>query len=132
MNLDKYSYQELLRLKEKVNNKLDLNGDFWNAISNIKVLSIKKDDLDISISKIETSQVKLKSLKDLGYTIVIYDFNRIGIIDYKRNKKDGKYFGCSFTKSESHLDFSHYIKPSKEDIAKIEKIIYKKSENEKN
>ena len=74
MNLNKYSYQELLILREEVNNKLDLNGDLWNAISNIKDLSIKKDDLDTSISNIERSQLKLKSLKDLGYTIVIYDF----------------------------------------------------------
>ena len=129
MNLNKYSYQELLRLKEEVNNKLDLNGDLWDAILNIKDLSIKKDDLDTSISKIEKTQEKLKSLKDLGYTIVIYDLNRIGIINYKKNKKDGKYFGCSFSKSKSHLDFSNYNKPSKEDIERIEKIILKRKEN---
>lgn len=39
MNIDNFSYEKLLKLKDELDNKLDLNNDFWGAISNIKDLS---------------------------------------------------------------------------------------------
>ena len=36
---------------------MDLNNELWNAISNMKNLCIRKDDLDTSISKIERIQL---------------------------------------------------------------------------
>ena len=129
MNIDNLSYQECLKLKIELDNKLDLNNDLWNAISNIKDLSIKKDEIDNTISQIEGSQSQLKSLITLGYTLVVYDFNKVGIINYEKKRLEGKYYGCSFRKSKHNLDFNNYIKPSNEDIEKIEEILLIKKEN---
>lgn len=129
MNIDNLSYQECLKLKIELDNKLDLNNDLWNAISNIKDLSIKKDEIDNTISQIEGSQSQLKSLINLGYTLVLYEANRVGFINYEKKRVEGKYHGCSFRKSENNLDFNNYIKPSNEDIKKMEEILLIKKEN---
>lgn len=123
MNLDNFSYQELLKLKDEVESKLDVNSDFWSVVSKIKNLSSKKDEIDNDISTYQNGQLEIKSLIDLGYTLVIYDFNKVGIINYEKKRVEGKYHGCSFTKLVNKLDFTNYIKPSQEDVEKIKRIL---------
>ena len=133
MNLENLTHDELLKLKEQIETKLYSKNDFWNAVSDIKELDQKRDEIDVKISIIKENQPQIKQLSDLVFTLVIYSLDRIGLIMYEKKRLGEDFYGCCFNKSENKLDFERYDKPSQTEIEQIEKILNIKEEynNEK-
>lgn len=50
MNLENLTHDELLKIKRTNRNKLYSKNDFWNAVSDIKELDQKRDEIDVKIS----------------------------------------------------------------------------------
>lgn len=133
MNLENLEHDELLKLKEQIEIKLYSKNDFWNAVSNLKEIDQKKDELDKSFWNIKKQQPQIKKLTDLGFSLVIYSLDSIGFINYEKKKIGEKFYGCSLNKVENKLNFTNYEKPTLEEINEIEKIlnIKKEKNNEK-
>ena len=133
MNLENLTHDELLKLKEQIEIKLYSKNDFWNAVSNLKEIDQKRDELDKSFWNIKKQQPQIKKLTDLGFSLVIYNLDSIGFINYEKKKIGEKFYGCSFNKEENKLNFTNYEKPTLEEINEIEKIlnIKKEKNNEK-
>jgi hypothetical protein len=122
MNLEAFTEKELLELKEKIDIKLYSKNDFWNAITTINDLENKSYEVNEKILSIKDKQPQLKRLADLGFSLVIYEIDKIGLILYDEEKVNQKFVGCSFNQFDNKLNFENYEKPIQPKIDELKKI----------
>lgn len=92
----------------------------------LKELDNKIEQLINDIKILKENQNQIKELEQLGYSIVIYDKQKIEIINYSKEKKKNTMDVHSWNLINNKLDFENYIKPIDIDIEKIEYILFKK------
>ena len=120
-NIDKLNKDQLEQLKEQIEQKL---YGFWAAIEKIdhyrKERGVAADHFKEKEDLVVEKSEALKRLYANGWSIVIYDLNRVGIINYGEPKEDASFYGCTFNKEKNELIFDGMRKPSGKDIESLE------------
>ncbi len=128
--LENMSFNELMELEKELRKELEKQGvdSFWKSIEKMDLLNKEQRKVNETFREkeelLKSYSSKFKAIEDLGFSIVIFDRERIGIINYNKKQIKDEYYSLEFDKKTQQLKRnSEHNKVSKTDFEKIEKIL---------
>ena len=128
--LENMSFNELMELEKELRKELEKQGvdSFWKSIEKMDLLNKEQRKVNETFREkeelLKSYSSKFKAIEDLGFSIVIFDRERIGIINYNKKQIKDEYYSLEFDKKTQQLKRnSEHNKVSKADFEKIEKIL---------
>lgn len=121
LNIDELSKEDLLALKEEINHRLK-GVSFWDTVDALNAIDNQISKLRLKKEKIERSCEQLKKLKELGFSLVVFEEKRVGFINYSIEKIDNKYYAFNMQGDEIFNSSKNSQVLCDEDIKAIEKI----------
>ena len=122
MNIENLSKKELNELKSKIELRLR-GGSFLETLSKIKELEQKKIKLNEEILLEEETSKEFQKLKEIGFSVVFYNVENIGLINYSKSKIKGSYYGVDLNLLKYELKNERKNPVSTDELEEIKKIL---------
>lgn len=122
MDIENLSKKELKELKSKIELKLRASS-FVGSLMKIKKLKQKIGKLEEEILREEETSEELLKLKEIGFSIVFYDSESIGLINFSKPKINDNYYGVVFNYLKYELKNKKENPVSNDDFEAIKKIL---------
>ena len=122
MDIENLSKIELKELKSKIELKLRASS-FVGSLIKIKELKRKIGKLEEEILIEEETSEELLKLKEIGFSIVFYDSESIGLINFSKPKIEDNYYGVVFNFLKYELKNERENPVLNNELEKIKKIL---------
>lgn len=99
---------------------------FWQSVEQLKTMKEKVEEAQVEAETFIKNNHKLNAIKEMGFTVVIYNIDKVGFINYEKSKElpQNSYYGCEYGIVDGFI-FNDKVKPTDEEIAQLTEIVGK-------
>lgn len=128
MDFKNLSIAQILKLQDHL--EKELNSRTNNLVSVLTTIDeIEKKSLKVQnfynrkIKKLKSKNQELKQLEEMGFSVFLYSYGNIGIINYEIKDKPNQYYGCEIDVDLKDIVFKESMYIESSHLGKIKEIL---------
>ncbi|MBW6488991.1 hypothetical protein [Sulfurimonas sp.] len=118
---------ELMALRDALEVEMSKrNCYFWESVEQLNKMEEKARVAQEEVRTFMKNNHKLHAIEEMGFSVVIYDIDKVGFINYEKSKElpPKSYYGCEYGIVDGFI-FNDKVKPTDEEIEQLTEIVGK-------